>query len=217
MPKRPTAATQMRVVKIGGSLLWEELLETRLRKWFDAQQPHHTLLVVGGGALADAVRKLDRRYGLSAEAAHEQAIRAMQVNAFALSKLSCDVTWITGLDNWSKLLRAHKTGEPVQRAALDPVPFLMSDEPQRAGTRLPCGWQVTSDSIAARLAEVVGAVELVLLKSTLPPGSAECAPIRDAAAASFVDQHFSIAAKRLTNVRAVNLRDPAFPEVQLTV
>ena len=206
----------MRVVKLGGSLLSDELLEPRWRTWFEAQQPHHTLLVVGGGALADAVRELDRRYGLSVQAAHDMAIRAMRVNAFALSKLSCEATWVEGLDNWNRLLSVHNAGEPMQLAALDPVAFMMRDEPQRSGTQLPCGWQVTSDSIAARLAEILGAVELVLLKSTLPSREAECIPIRDAAAEGFVDQHFSIAARQISHVRAVNLRDPAFPELHLT-
>ena len=51
-----------------------------------------------------------------------------------------------------------------------PSRFLRQIEPHAAGTRLTARWQVTSDAIAARLAIVLGADELVLVKSVPPPG-----------------------------------------------
>ena len=81
----------------------------------------------------------------------------------------------------------------------------------RGTDRLPCGWEVTSDSIAARLAQAIGANELVLLKSTLPTGSASRTAL---AQSGFVDAHFPHAAAGLT-VRAVNLRRLDFAEVRL--
>ena len=205
-----------RVVKVGGSLLWDQQLETRLNAWFDAQTSSLTLLVVGGGALADAVRALDRRSGLPAEAAHNLAIRAMQVNSFVLSQLLPNLGWIASLDDWQSQLAATGSGKAPRRAILDPAPFMLGDETRRGGGKLPCSWQVTSDSIAARLAHVVGAVELVLLKSVLPTRHAANISFREAANAGYVDEHFPLAAEKLPRVRAVDLRDQGFAQVTLT-
>ena len=64
---------------------------------------------------------------------------------------------------------------------------------------MPHAWSVTTDSIAARLAEVIGASELVLLKPTDPPTD-------EAMTESFVDEYFQIAAKNVPHVRFVDLR-----------
>ena len=71
---------------------------------------------------------------------------------------------------------------------------------------------MTSDSIAARLAQVVGARELVLLKSTLPLSASSRLSIAQAVACRLVDDHFPIAASSIQRVRVVNLRDSSFPE-----
>lgn len=80
-----------------------------------------------------------------------------------------------------------------------PVRFLREDEQHQSGVVLPHGWCVTSDSIAARIAEVLGADELVLLKSAAPPVGG----LRDP---GYVDQHFCDAPRAIGCVRAVNLR-----------
>ena len=94
---------------------------------------------------------------------------------------------------------------------LDPHDFLRRDEPELAGCRLPRNWAVTSDSIAARVAEVVGAHELVLLKSQLPIGQGGW---REVSEHGIVDRHFPLAAAKLPVVRFVNLRDPRMTEWQ---
>ncbi len=71
---------------------------------------------------------------------------------------------------------------------------------------------MTSDTIAARVADRLGAVELVLLKSaTLPPGTDRVA----AARLGLVDPEFPRAAASILNVSYVNLRDPAAIPVAL--
>src|SRR4030095_14560394 len=85
---------------------------------------------------------------------------------------------------------------------LDPRRFLNEVEPQARGDVLPHTWSVTTDSIAARLAEVLGADELVLLKSADPPPSATLADL----AGGYVDGHFPTAAANIACVRYVNLR-----------
>jgi aspartokinase-like uncharacterized kinase len=89
---------------------------------------------------------------------------------------------------------------------LDPIDFMDHVDGRVPGQRLPVGWHVTSDSIAARVADVVGASELVLLKSKLPDGGES---------SEFVDEYFETAAANLSRLRAVNLRDPGFPECVL--
>lgn len=88
-------------------------------------------------------------------------------------------------------------------------------EPKLPGTQLPCTWQTTSDSIAARLASVLHADELVLLKSTLPTAP----PTGDAmslSATGYVDSMFAhfldeLPPTRLVNFRADPLRELILP------
>jgi hypothetical protein len=96
---------------------------------------------------------------------------------------------------------------------LDPGPFLHAIEPTAAGTHLPQSWDVTSDSIAARIADLLGSEEFVLFKSCLP--ESQIATLEEAAAAGFVDRCFPTFAASLPLVRLVNLRDDAFPEARL--
>ncbi len=85
---------------------------------------------------------------------------------------------------------------------LDCLAFARADE-SRPGA-LPHEWRVTTDSIAARVAAVVGADRLILLKSTdVPPGT----PWEVAAANGWVDEHFPQIARTLAcPVEVVNFR-----------
>lgn len=205
----------MRVVKVGGSLLWGERLGARLHQWLSAQVPGATIVVVGGGRLADAVRTLDRRFRLTAQAAHEQGVRAMQVNAFVLCQLCPALSWLERLLPWASDSRHNGPSAGERRVVLDPLPFILHDEPQLAGPRLPWGWEVTSDSIAARISQVVDARELVLLKSTLPSTASNQLSLINAAEAGYVDSHFPVAAEGLAHIRAINFREQGHPEVRL--
>jgi aspartokinase-like uncharacterized kinase len=86
-------------------------------------------------------------------------------------------------------------------AILDPLPYLLAAEAATKFTPLPHSWDVTSDSIAARVAAELQA-ELVLLKSTPPPSD----DLPAAAASGYVDPYFPTAAAGLQSVRFVNLR-----------
>ena len=77
-------------------------------------------------------------------------------------------------------------------SVLNCLAFAREDE-ARPGA-LPHTWAVTTDSIAARAAEVFGATRLVLLKSVdVPPGISH----EEAALSGFVDAHFPLVAARL--------------------
>lgn len=191
-----------RVIKLGGSLLdWPEW-PAALRRWRRNQPPMRDLLIVGGGAWADLIREADQRHGLGAEASHWLCLRLMSVTARLASQLLPEADF---LETWPT------EGLHGSLKVVDALP-LIEDAERRATPRgLPHSWDVTSDSIAAWLAAGLGAAELVLLKSQLPPG-ANC---RNAAERGYVDRFFPIAAQDVPLVRCVDLRDAQLPEATL--
>jgi aspartokinase-like uncharacterized kinase len=180
------------VVKVGGSLYELPDLGPRLRRWLAAQDTRSVLLVPGGGALADAVRKLDAAHRLGEEAAHWLALRALTVAAYFFAHLLPGSVLVSHPDDW------RRDG----LAVLDPHAFAVADE-GRAGA-LPHCWSVTSDSIAARAARVAKVRRLVLLKSiTIPEGVAWSETARQ----GWVDDFFPTTVGGELEVRAVNLKE----------
>lgn len=188
-----------RVAKLGGSLLDLPDLPQRLRRWL-AQSPQcPTWLVVGGGEIAHALRRADQRFGLPPPSAHRLAIDAMALNARLLHALLPEATW-TSLD---PVCGADEFPDGAVLRLVDPAIFQAGPWAERLA--VPASWDVTSDSLAARLA-VLLKTELVLLKSADPPHPAT---IAQAADQGLVDRYFPTAAAGLCRIRVVNLRrDP---------
>lgn len=189
------------VIKVGGSLYDLSDLGSRLRRWLAEHcDDSHIVLVPGGGALVEAIRHLDHLHRLGEETSHWLALRALTVNAhFLASLLSACVIGDVG-----ELPRAWEKGLlPV----LDSHEFARADESHSG--HLPHAWAVTSDALAARIAIVLQARQLVLLKSTtIPPGMDWC----EAGQLGLVDALFSeVLRDALADlcVRAVNLRTSA--------
>jgi aspartokinase-like uncharacterized kinase len=171
------------VVKVGGSLYDHPHLGPGLRAYLDALGSP-VLLVPGGGAVADAVRQLDRTHRLGDEDAHWLALRALDVCAEFLTRA------VGALVCASRL------------TVLDPYRFAADDETRP--DHLPHSWDVTSDSIAARAAVVYHAERLILLKSVdVPPGT----PWAEAAERGWVDPHFpNLIADAPFRTEALNFR-----------
>jgi aspartokinase-like uncharacterized kinase len=191
------------VVKVGGSLFdWPEL-GPRLRRWLSALDVREIVLVPGGGPTADVIRDLDRTHRLGEDKAHWLALRSLSLNAHVLAGLlpSGEV-----VDDLAACSQCWATGRlPV----LDAHAFALADE-GRPGW-LPHRWDVTSDSVAARVAVAAGARELILLKSVpIPEGVAWA----EAGRRGWVDPAFTGVLREAPalQVRGVNLRDSAAGE-----
>lgn len=161
------------------------------------QPSAQSIIVVGGGAATDRIASRQRREEFDDARAHWECIDLMRRNAERLLLQSPDYLRLVLIEQLPV-----SNGEATT-FVLDPLPFMHADA--RSESPLPESWDVSSDSIAARVAEVCGADELVLLKSTLPR--------RAHSPGDYVDPYFSTAAGKLRSVRFVNLRDDAFAEV----
>jgi dihydroneopterin aldolase len=188
------------VVKVGGSLYdWPDLA-TRLRCWLAGEWPagDGVLLVPGGGPTADVVRDLDRRHGLGEEVSHWLALRALSLNAHFLASLLSPARVIGEVQECRRVW--HEGRMPI----LDVHEFARTDE-GRPGRLPPC-WTVTSDALAARVAVVAGARQLVLLKSTSIPAGVDWT---EAGRLGLVDALFAEVLRQAPadlQVRAMNLR-----------
>jgi 5-(aminomethyl)-3-furanmethanol phosphate kinase len=150
------------VVKVGGSLYdWSDL-GRRLRDWLRAHCAEvRVLLVPGGGPLVDVIRDLDRRHALGEECCHWLALRVLSLNAHWLATLLPSACVV------ADVAECRRAWEQHQLPILDVHEFARTDE--QNADHLPHSWRVTSDSLAARVAVVLRARLLVLLKSTTIP------------------------------------------------
>jgi aspartokinase-like uncharacterized kinase len=140
------------VIKIGGSLGRGDKLKGLCCRLAELGRRHRMLIVPGGGAFADTVRHYDSRYRLGKSASHWMAILAMDQFGYLLSEL------IPGSEPVRSLVVARKIAQAGKLPVLTPFDLLRRADP------LPHSWRVTSDSIAAWVAELARAHMLVLLK-----------------------------------------------------
>lgn len=149
----PVNTESLTVAKVGGGLAASPDTLRRVGQAVARMAARTRLVVVpGGGPFADAVRAFDATHGLSKSAAHWMAILAMDQYAFALADV------IPGgrlVEDGAGIHAAHTLGA---------IPILAPSRWLRAADELPHSWDVTSDSLAAYLAMLLGADELILVK-----------------------------------------------------
>jgi 5-(aminomethyl)-3-furanmethanol phosphate kinase len=196
--------TSLTIIKVGGSLLDWPGLPDRLTLFLESRHRHtpteQFILIAGGGPAANMVRSIDRVHNLGDQTAHVLALHALDLTAIALAAI---LPGATSLDRIEALSPAWDAGLiPV----LSPRPILnFIDRPGSKFEPLAASWDVTSDTIAARIAVFLKAKSLILLKSApLPVG-----PSRETAARlGLVDPSFPITARALPAVAYLNLRGP---------
>ena len=148
----------MWVVKIGGSLLGSPELE-RWLEVFAKFSDGNIIIVPGGGVFADAVREAQKLSKISDACAHKLAVLAMDQFGLLLANMN------------PKLATARSEMEIDERTWQHRCIVWLPSRMVLADDSIPKNWDVTSDSIAAWLAQKVNAQQLVLVKSDKPTDS----------------------------------------------
>jgi 5-(aminomethyl)-3-furanmethanol phosphate kinase len=184
------------VVKVGGSLYDLPDFRHRLTSFLGMIPEDRIVLIPGGGSMANTVRDWDRIHQLGEEVSHWLALRTLQVNAQLLKHFLPDASIISSL-----------TPLPSRINILDGYAFAEQDESSR--DHLPHTWDVTTDAIAARIARLLKADRLILLKSVeYPRGKGWSQVVR----MGLVDTTFPKLIKKL-HIEWVNLRSLELPEL----
>jgi hypothetical protein len=140
------------VIKVGGSLARESQTLRKLCGTLSKLSKKHKIVVVpGGGEFADLVREMDKRYSLNPTTAHKMAILCTDQYGYLLSELLPDSHVARTFSE------AEKTAERNAAAVLLPSELLLQE------TSLDASWDVTSDSVAAFIADKLQAQKLILI------------------------------------------------------
>jgi len=111
------------------------------------------VIVPGGGAFADAVRRAQADFGFADADAHRMAILAMHQTGLMLAALNPRLRPVETLAGMKRTLEG--SGIPVW------LPLRLAEKDKH----ITADWATTSDGLAARLAERLGRAPVVLVKS----------------------------------------------------
>jgi len=169
-----TVKDDVAVVKLGGSLIKSGDIASVLKLIVKARVP--VVLVAGGGGFADEVRRVQPGLHLSDKAAHRMAILGMHQSALALADLQPELKPVETISEMRLALRAGRV--PIW------MPLKMCDRDRAIAQ----DWSITSDGLAARLAERLGDCDLLVFKSRAVPAKAD---VHALVAAGVVDPAFA--------------------------
>jgi aspartokinase-like uncharacterized kinase len=192
-PSVPSPAhSSPEIVKLGGSLVSSPLLPALLAHYAGRGTP--VVIVPGGGPLADAVRDLQARLGLSDNAAHHMAILAMEQTALAFADIE------------PRLVPCADAQAIRQAHAEDHAVLWLPAEMARAANDLPASWDVTSDSLALWLGIELNAKSVLFVKSA--PVANPNGPAEGWAASGLVDAYVPRLAPRFAGrLEAASVED----------
>ncbi len=142
----------MWVVKLGGSLQFSD----QLPMWLSAVTVHgggSGVIVPGGGAFADQVRRSQQHWHFDDFTAHHMALLAMDQYGLMLQGMKKKLDVARSLDEISAILKAGRV------AIWLPTNMVMQNR------EIMASWDVSADSLAAWLASSLQAQRLFLVKS----------------------------------------------------
>ena len=141
------------VIKIGGGILGlPGALAQVTRAVSIASRKVRLVVFPGGGPFADTVRGLDTSLGLTPSSAHWMAILGMDQYAHVLAE---QIAGGEIVDGSAGIAEVHERGG---------VPVLAPYRWLKSADELPHTWSVTSDSLVAYIAALLGAHRLVMIK-----------------------------------------------------
>lgn len=140
------------VVKVGGSLVAEPSHLINLCTSLSKLSRKHTIVVVpGGGRFADVVRDCDERFNLSRNISHRMAILGMDQFGMLLSQIT------------PNSVATYLLNDTKQLSETSAVPIFLPSRLMFGEDPLENSWDVTSDSIAAYVANRLEAHKLLLI------------------------------------------------------
>lgn len=139
------------VLKVGGSLSRADRLPALCQAMGRLGAAHRLVVVPGGGEFAGQVRAAYRKFHLGETPAHRMALLAMDQYGWLLYALTPGSILTASLD-------------PAHLSQAGRIPILLPAARIQEVDPLPHSWQVTSDTIAAWVAQELTCPRLVLLK-----------------------------------------------------
>jgi len=149
-----------RVIKLGGSCLDNPQLAIAIHHWLLTLTPGQNLWIVGGGQAIDAMRQLAALHPLDEANMHWRCVNLLRASFEIVAELLPTWSVISERQAWQQLLAELPQTENYL-LAVDSFYSRQSSQ----DSRLPEGWATTTDAIAAYLARLSNADELILLKS----------------------------------------------------
>jgi len=150
-----TCTDDLTIIKLGGSLSRTDSLINCLKAVQQNYQGRAAVIVPGGGAFADQVRLAQQHWHFDDSTAHNMALLAMQQMALMFKGLKPDFAI------------AYSVGAIQEQLSRQKTVIWSPDISELANAGIEASWDITSDSLAAWLANTLSATELVLIKSTV--------------------------------------------------
>lgn len=142
----------MIIIKIGGSLSRSDVLVDCLNT-LEKNYQGRAVIVPGGGAFADQVRLAQQHWQFDDYTAHRMALLAMQQTALMIKGLKADFVVVQSVAAMHSQLDLRKTV------------IWLPDIVELDNAGIAASWDISSDSLAAWLANALSASELILIKS----------------------------------------------------
>lgn len=181
MQKDSSSITDAWAIKLGGSLYNSRYLVECMEDIRQCSQ-QNVVIIPGGGPFADQVRLADEKYSIHSPHSHHMAILAMQQFGYLLASICPDFVLANSKEKITQAWNVSKTviWEPYEMV--------------RDQCTLEKTWDVTSDSLAAWLASILGIRNMLLIKSSKTV--LETSELTELVRTECVDAHYPGLAKK---------------------